>query len=123
MQQIELFNKPKFNLAYAGQVMHSMGVDTETIRHALEWIKNNRDVWVAFEDKVLEAIERGDKYISSKGIFEDLRRDFQRRGSYKFKFSNSYTAYLARLFVAKYPEHQSKFKFCKTKGLKEARDV
>lgn len=114
--------KPALNLAQAGQVMHRMGVDLDTVKHALRWIKENHDVWLAYEDKVLEAIHSGQTYISSKAIFEDLRRDFQRRNSSEFKFSNNYTAYLARVFIAKYPQHEDKFKFCKTKGLKGTRD-
>jgi hypothetical protein len=81
-----------------------------------EWIALNPHVPKLFESYTLIAISRGAKRLSAWLVVNRLRWEveFETKGTdiydSKFKISNDYIAYLARDFMAKYPEHNGLFK-------------
>ena len=77
--------------------------------------KENPSVWVKFREKSFETIRKGFSHYSAKGIFEVLR--WHEAGEEKddgFKVNNNYTAYYARKFMDKFPQHEG---FFRTKSL------
>lgn len=78
------------------------------IKKFLDWYFKHIHIWKAFERLALEDIEKGE-WTNAKGICEKLRKVKALRGSKPYKIPNEYTAYFARLFIAKYPQHKSKF--------------
>lgn len=82
------------------------------------WIKEHREIWELFEQFALHAAKAGVTKFGAKAIVERIRWEcaMQRKG--EFKIGNSYVAYLARLFIAKYPEHEDLFELREVKGFK-----
>ena len=81
------------------------------------WHKQNPQVWEKFEEYTLEAVASGRRHYSHWAIINRIRwnREIETRGG-EFKISNDYICYYARLFHAKYPQHND---FFKLKPLKE----
>jgi hypothetical protein len=81
------------------------------------WHKQNPQVWGKFEEYTLEAVASGRRHYSHWAIINRIRwnREIETRGG-EFKISNDYICYYARLFHAKYPQHND---FFKLKPLKE----
>ena len=79
--------------------------------------KQNPQVWEKFEEYTLEAVASGRRHYSHWAIINRIRwnREIETRGG-EFKISNDYICYYARLFHAKYPQHND---FFKLKPLKE----
>lgn len=94
------------------------GINRETVELFLDWLKANPEIWQAFQARALQAIRAGVKHWGAKAIFETARFDaaLKRRGA--FKVNNNYAAYMGRLFILKYPSHQSFFEFRTVKGLR-----
>lgn len=94
------------------------GVDSRTAEKFLNWLRRNPEVWRAFQIKALQAIKRGFKRFGSKAIFEAARFDAQIQRRETFKVNNNYSAYCARLFELKYPQHKNFFEKRETRGLR-----
>lgn len=76
-----------------------------------EYDKENPNIWILFKRTALNAIEKGFKNYSSKGIFEVIR--WHRGGNIKedgFKLNNNYTCDYARKFILEFPEHKDFFR-------------
>ena len=86
-----------------------------------EWHKTNPNVWNMFERYTLEAIQSGRKHYSHWAIVNRIRwnKEIETKGG-DFKISNDYIGFYARLFHAKYPEHDG---FFKLKPLKEDKEI
>lgn len=95
------------------------GVSYATRRLFIDFHKANPDVWKQFERFALEACRLGLKY-SAKAIMERVRWHCEVENNQEFKVNNNFTAYYARIFAAKYPEHSKIFEFREVKGLKAA---
>ena len=82
-----------------------------------EWHKQNPEVWEKFEQYTLEAIATGRKHYSHWAIVNRIRwhSEIETNGG-EFKISNDYIGFYARLFHARYPEHNE---FFRLKQLKE----
>lgn len=85
-----------------------------------DYVHANRGVWEAFERFALEAAATGRKHFGAKLIVERVRWECEIEQRGEFKCNNNFTAYLARLFVTKYPEHRDLFEFREVSGLKAA---
>jgi hypothetical protein len=77
----------------------------------IEYHKNNPWVWELFERFAMEMIGAGRERYSSSAIIERIRWEVDRKSSpdERFKISNDFRAYYARMFIAKYPMCNSFF--------------
>jgi hypothetical protein len=74
------------------------------------WHKANPDVWKYFEMFSLQAIAHGRKKISHWLIINRVRWETSIVTTGKdYKISNDYIAFYARLWNAKYPQHNELF--------------
>lgn len=96
------------------------GVDPLTAAKFLEYHREHPDIWQHFEKLTLQLVKNGVRHYGAKAIMEVVRFHRQVKKRDGFKISNSYTAYYARIFAIKYPQHKKFFAFKSTKGLKEA---
>lgn len=96
------------------------GVDPETYEKVKAYHKKNPHIWEAFERYALLAAQSRKRY-SAKTIMERVRWDCEFESLGEFKISNDYTAYYARAFARKYPQHKNFFKMKKTRGLKSSK--
>lgn len=95
----------------------AMGVNDGTIDLFVQHHKANPDIWLHFEQYAIKALAKGIK-IGAKAIMERVRWETEVEGGKPWKCNNSYTAYYARMFAAKYPEAKKMFEFRTIKGLK-----
>jgi len=91
-------------------------VPPETWRRFCEYHKANPEVWRQFERFTLDACSRR-RAIGAKAIMERVRWETEIERGEEFKVCNSYTAYYARVFAAKYPQHAELFEFRTIKGV------
>lgn len=86
--------------------------DPSTIEQRWEAFDHQHpEVWRAFRDAALRRIERGDKYVSAKGVWEDLRETLKVQTGSAPKLNNDYTCIYARVFAQEYPQHAGVFRF------------
>jgi len=73
--------------------------------------EENPEVWDLIQKFSFEAIDKGHKNYSIAGIIERVRWETQVviNGEHKFKISNSYRAFYARLFMYSYQEYKGFF--------------
>lgn len=95
------------------------GVPLARVTEFFQDYDKNPLIWKLFCKECKEQFKKGVKRLSSKAIFEDIRRDpeVQRLGI--FKVSNTMTAYYARAFKYCYPEIGKLFVFKCVNGLSE----
>jgi|TARA_R100000152_G_C6778875_1_gene209955 hypothetical protein len=86
-----------------------------------EWHKENPQVWEKFKEYTFDAIASGRRHYSHWAIVNRIRwnKEIETSGE-DFKISNDYISFYARLFHAKYPEHDG---FFKLKPLKEEKEI
>lgn len=75
--------------------------------------KENPKVWVLFKRFTLELINRGFEHYSAKGVFERIRWESsqaENRGKNDWKLNNNHSAFYARAFMKKFPEHDGFFR-------------
>ena len=86
-----------------------------------DWHKKNPEVWLKFEEYTLQAIASGRKHYSQWAIINRIRwnTEIETSGG-TFKISNDYIAFYARLFHARYPEHNG---FFRLKPFKEEKEM
>ncbi len=92
------------------------GVPELTARMFLDYHQQNLHIWEAFEKLTLRVIAKK-KVVGAKAIVERIRWDEEIEYDREFKVSNSYTAYYARVFEIKYPQHSGFFKMKPIQGL------
>jgi hypothetical protein len=81
----------------------------QILKAFIEFHAENPKVWELFKRYARQAINAGRKHHSSKAVFERLRWYFDFETSGQVKLNNNFTAYYARLFHAKFPEHDGFF--------------
>ena len=82
---------------------------------ALAYHKRNPDVWDKFEEFAFDRIQKGFKNFSASAIIQRIRWDYADiggRGEVLFKIPNAHSAFYARWFMKKYPEHEGFFRTC-----------
>lgn len=69
-------------------------------------------VWRLFCQFTNELIGRGFQHYSAKGVFERIRWETAEAdtASNEFKLNNNYSAFYARAFMRKHPEHDGFFR-------------
>lgn len=69
-------------------------------------------VWELYQQFAFDRIKMGFKNYSSKGIFERIRWEIATPNTdpKDFKLNNNYTAFYARWFMQKFPEHEGFFR-------------
>lgn len=97
----------------------SSGVDEKTVDAFLAYHRERPEIWAEFEHKALELIAGGHRIWGAKSIMEEIRREQRIKRGEGYKISNSFTAYYARVFAIKYPQHKNFFMFKVVKGLNE----
>ena len=95
-------------------------IDPATRSAFLTAHKESPEVWRYFEKFALEAIASGREHYGAKGIMERVRWHTEIEHGVDFKCNNNFTAYYARIFAAKYPEHAGFFEFREIRGLRAA---
>ena len=75
-----------------------------------QYDKENPDIWVSFKSFTFEAIKKGYKNYSSKGIFELIRWHTAVNGNDGFKINNNYTPNYANKFMKQYPQYDGFFR-------------
>jgi hypothetical protein len=78
-----------------------------------QWSKKHPQVTKLFIQFTNEIIDRGFKHYSSKAIFERIRWETDQAdvdGNSTFKLSNNHTAWFARKFMERFPEHEGFFR-------------
>lgn len=76
----------------------------------------NPEVYARFRELTFDAMQRGFKNFSARGLFQVMR--FERGGKIKddgFRLNNNYTPYYVRKFVKEFPQHIAFFECRKTK--------
>ena len=106
-------------MSYTEQLI-VQGCPVETVKQFFAWHNANPDVWKAFEVKTLDLIRSGREHYGAKAIMEVVRFETIVQGGEDFKINNDYTAYYARIFALKYPQHEVFFEFRRIEGLKKA---
>ena len=77
----------------------------------------NPHVFKSFEEQALKAINNGRTKISSDLIINYIRwNQFLESTDKSFKINNTYSAYLARFFIEKYPQYSHLFNFRKLRN-------
>lgn len=82
----------------------------------LEYHQKHPEVYKKFVELTLQAIERGHKHFSARGILQVAR--FLHPGEIKedgYKINNNYSPYYVRKFKIDYPQHANFFETRKTK--------
>jgi hypothetical protein len=97
----------------------AQGVSSSTIDQFVDHHRKNPEIWREFERFTLRAVRAGRQRLGAKAIMERVRWETEVEGGVDWKCNNSYTAYYARMFAAKYPEAKNMFEFRTIKGLKE----
>lgn len=93
------------------------GVPARTVDKFLQVHDDHPEVWKAFERVTLSTIARGKK-AGAKTIAEWVRYEVEiLAGGSDYKINNNYTAYYARIFALKYPQHRDFFEFREVKGI------
>ena len=89
-----------------------------SIRDAFDkFHKDNPHIYLAFENQVMKAIERGREKISAKLIINWIRWNmFIESNDISFRINDAYQAYYAREFVKHHPEHANIFEFRKLRN-------
>lgn len=77
----------------------------------IEWHKKNPDVWHYFEKFAMELIDLGVKECGSITILGRVRYEYMRKIHEEYKVNNNYAPMYSRVFVQKYPQHSTFFKF------------
>lgn len=102
------------------KVLKEAGAPHNTALNVLEYMKENRHIWKAYQDYCLKIVAQGARRIGSKAVIELLRYN-ESGGDWTkyedYKINNNYASYFARLFVAKFPEHKGLFLFRTITGL------
>ena len=106
--------------AEAVQALRAEGADPATAEKVVEFLAQRRWIWEQFEARALLAVRSGKLRIGAKALFEHMREECKPEERDRFKLNNNYPAYIARLFVAKYPSYRGCFELRKLNGLKEA---
>ena len=78
---------------------------------ALAFHRAHPEVMAEFCRLALNAIERGVEHWGAKGVMEVVRWKLEVEGGQVFKINNNFTAFYARGFERKYPEHKGFFEF------------
>lgn len=88
------------------------------ISEAERYDLDHPDIWIEFEKKALELAGKGIGHYGAKAIFEVIRfhRTIERVEGEDFKCNNNFTAYYARKFIEKYPEHEGFFELRERKA-------
>lgn len=96
------------------------GVSPETVTMFFQSFQAQPDVWRQFEKFTLESIAKKIKR-GSKAIMERVRWECEElEPGRDWKCNNNFTAYYARVFSYKYPEHRDYFEFRRVEGLRRA---
>lgn len=94
-------------------------IDEKTVDAFLSYHAERPEIWAEFERKALELIAAGHRIWGAKSIMEEIRREQRIQRGDGYKISNSFTAYYARVFALKHPQHKDFFMFKVIKGLNE----
>lgn len=81
-----------------------------------EYHQKHPEVYKKFKELALDAIRRGHKHFSGRGILQVAR--FYHPGEIKedgYKINNNYSPYYVRLFKIDFPQHANFFETRKTK--------
>lgn len=86
----------------------------EIEEQAINFYKEHPEVWTLFCKFTFELINRGFKHYSAQhGVFSQIRWHTDKPdidGLSTFKINNNYSAFYARWFMKKYPEHDGFFR-------------
>jgi hypothetical protein len=79
----------------------------------LEWIPDNKHIWLAFEKEAYKIIGVGFKHYSARVIIEVLRHhsNLTEISGSGWKINNNIIPYIGRLFALAHPHHESLFEF------------
>lgn len=76
----------------------------EKVKRFFKWRNARPHLYPAFEAEFLRRARMGAERISSKDIFEHLRKEFKDQGEGDFAVDNTWYGFFARIVVFKYPE-------------------
>ena len=85
----------------------------EMLDQARNFHRENPKIWHLFCEFTFELIKRGFKHYGAKSIMERIRWHTDtpdKDGKSTFKINNNYTAFYARGFMIKYPNHDGFFR-------------
>jgi len=91
-------------------------IPDETWNLFVSYHRRHPEIWDAFERFALGAATRNKK-LGAKAVMERVRWETEIERGEEFKVCNSYTAYYARIFAQKHPQHAELFEFRNIKGL------
>jgi lipopolysaccharide biosynthesis regulator YciM len=81
--------------------------NTRLWKQFMEFHEAHPEVFTVFEQEVLKAVNEGREKYSIYIVREEVRWKLRN----KYKFSNSFAPYYARIFVEKYPKLRKLFTF------------
>lgn len=119
---LDLRNKLKNNNASLINLISiefpKLNIDSETIAKFINYLEEHPQIWQQFEKFALKILASGQTKSSAKLIMERIRweEEIENKNA-EFKISNNFTAYFARCFILKYPEHKGFFEFRELQGL------
>ena len=98
--------------------MNYKELNGHSIREGFEKFNaENPQIYAAFEEQVLSAIQKGRKKISAKLVINWIRwNEFLDSTDKNFRINDAYQSYYARYFVEKYPQYENIFEFRKLRN-------
>lgn len=109
----------EFTVKHVERALFEDGLPPRTVELFLNSWRKNKLVWEAFERFTLSAISK-QKKLGAKAIMERVRWEAEIERGQEFKVNNNFTAYYARAFTMKYPEHGDYFELRHVSGLSKA---
>lgn len=103
----KLKKRPQFDLFEDSILTQNIGFQ----RYDLE----NPEVYNRFKELTFQAIDKGFKYFSARGLFQVMRFEKGAAKDDGYKLNNNHTPYYVRKFVKEFPQHKTFFERRKTK--------
>lgn len=99
--------RPQFDLFSDSNLTENIAFQRYDVQHP--------EVYIRFKELTFEALKKGFKSFSARGLFQVMRfeKGFIKNDGYKL--NNNYTPYYVRKFIKEYPEHRAFFECRKTK--------
>jgi hypothetical protein len=103
-------NKRHVSLPEVISSLLSDGYELQSINKFIEYHKANKKIWEVFEQAAVQLCNQGKTRLSSKALFEDLRRSEVIQAIYKdWKVNNTYSSFYPRIFELYYPQFKGRF--------------
>jgi hypothetical protein len=92
-------------MVHQGELFHCITRADQIFLAFVDFHKKVPKVWTLFERYSLELVRSGAEHGGAQMVWERIRWFCLVESGQEVKLNNNFTAYYARMFLAKYPEH------------------